>query len=184
MGVSTQAGPPSLKHTQKRHGDGGEGHVLTTNRINHLRPQSSPEDPPAEPSGPAYVAVARRDLLSAWPCHVQCRETPFLSEWRSHGFVRTTTPAAARGEAARPLAAFGSPRPGSPQAVEQSPGPGHSRPPPTGSLLAAATVQGNMARSRCLCPFVLNPPPDRNRSPCRSRAPVPAFPLWTRVRAV
>lgn len=163
----------------------GEGHVLTTNRINHGRPQSSPEDPPAESSGPAYLAAARRDQLSAWPCHVQRRETPFLPTWRSRGFVRNTTPAVALGGGSAPGCLLEAP-PGRSAGRGAEPRPCHMPwPVPShGLLLTAATVHGNLARSHCLCPFVLHPPPDGNRSLCRSRAPVPAFPLWTGVRAV
>lgn len=110
-GVSTQAEPTSLKHTQKRRAHGLKG-MYSHGMYTHLRPQtqSPPEDPPREPSGPAHVATARVTDPGALPCHVQCLETPFLARnERPRLCKKHHARAAAQWAASRPLAALRKP---------------------------------------------------------------------------
>lgn len=135
VGVSTQAEPTSLKHTQKRRGDGVKG--TYSHRINH-QPKASNSHPPKtrqrNPRGLHTWPLQQVTGSSALPCHVQCLEAPSCPGSRSHGFVRNTTPALQPGgEAARPPLPFGSPPP------VKSAGPGaEPRPRPQPGLLPRA----------------------------------------------
>lgn len=133
VGVSTQAEPTSLKHTQKRRGDGLKG--MYSHRINH-QPKASnnhlPKTRQQNPRGLHMWPLQEVTDPSALPCHVQCLETPSCPESRSHGFVRNTTPALQpSGEAARPPLPFGSPRPVKCAGRGAEPRP-RPQPPPTG----------------------------------------------------